>query len=87
MSSFDVDKMKADLSIWYDGEFRGVTVWELHNTPFNSNSTVTTYNETTGETVTDYSNTTSKYYHEKIFESSGITIRDAWEIKDPWQLE
>jgi|Transcript_31737 hypothetical protein len=79
--------MTAEMGLWYDGELASWNTWELLHTGFQGAQNTTTFNETTGENVTDYSNNTSKYFYEKIYENDMLRLRDAWEVKDAWQVE
>ena len=103
----------ARFGLWYNGEVRGWTTWQLHNTQFkfgevderadtdetdeiddqdgeiiidddgSNNST----NNTDG-TIIDWSNTTSDYFYEKIHaDADGLRLRNAYEVKDHWQIE
>lgn len=70
------DPKVATCGLWYDGEIRAWSEWDLHNALDNTDSD-----------DTDWSDNDSKYFIDKTVDVRGVTVRETWEVKDAWQLE
>jgi len=71
------DPKVATCGMWYDGEIRAWSEWDLHNALDNTDSN-----------DTDWSDNDSKYFIDKtVADVRGVELRTTWEVKDAWQLE
>ena len=98
-SYYNLENSNAYFGLWYDGELRGWTTWEFHNTVFgrfDANNTDETddgsdtddsYDNGDGEII-DWSDNESDYFYDNTFmDGKGKKLRNTIEILDSWQLE